>query len=94
MKISRQVMLEWSWPGLELRFLDDDWFFPHISGFCQIRCHFLTSNASGWSPFLCCKFILLTNTLANHMGVMLASMRTIVCTPVFPHRDSNSRPHH
>ena len=40
MKISRQVMLEWSWPGLELRFLDDDWFFPHISGFCQIRCHF------------------------------------------------------
>ena len=33
MKISRQVMLEWSWPGLELRFLDDDWFFPHISGF-------------------------------------------------------------
>ena len=32
--------------------------------------------------------------LANHMGVMPVSVRTIVHTPVSPRRDSNSRPHH
>ena len=38
--------------------------------------------------------VTLTDMLDNHTGVMPASVRTIVSTPVRPRRDSNSRQHH
>ena len=46
------------------------------------------------TPF--CKFTVvpLTDMLDNHTGVMPASVRTIVSTPLHPHQDSNSRPNH
>ena len=38
--------------------------------------------------------VTLTDMLDNHTGVMPASVRTIVSTPLHPHQDSNSRPNH
>ena len=71
-----------------------DWVvFPHNSGlrrFSAFCCHYPL-----WPDTApCCKFRPLTDMLANHTGVMRVSVRKIVCTPVFPRQDLNSRPHH
>ena len=81
------------WRGLEHSSLVDWVVFPHISGlhrFSAFCCHHCLRPET--TP--CCKFRLLTNTLANHTGVMLVSVRTKVYTPVCPRRDSKLCPHH
>ena len=86
-------MEHWIWLGLERNSLVDWLVFPHISGlprFGAFCCHH--RQRPDTSP--CCKFRPLTDMLANHTGVMRVSVRKIVCTPVFPRQDLNSRPHH
>ena len=69
--------------------------FPHNSGLPRFSAFFATiPHPLKPNNVHCCKFRPLTDTLANHMGVMLVSVRTIVCTPVCLRRDSNSRQHH
>ena len=93
-QITKQVMHgAWIWRGLEHSSSVDWVVFPHISGlprFGAFCCHHRLRPDT--AP--CCKFIPLTDTLANHTGVMPVSVRTIVCMPVRHRRDSNSCPHH
>ena len=93
-QIAKQVMHE----ALDLAGTWVDWVvFPHNSGlrrFSAFSCHYpLWPDAAP-----CCKFRPLTDMLANHTGVMLVSVRTIVCiyvlSSVRPRQDSNSRLHH
>ena len=60
--------------------------FPHISGFYADSVPFVypPSPQAAWSLFHTVNLDLLNSMLANHSGVMLVSMRTIVCTPVLP----------
>ena len=72
---AKQVMHE----TLDLAGTWVDWVvFPHNSGlrrFSAFCCHYpLWPDAAP-----CCKFRPLTDMLANHTGVMLVSVRTIVC---------------
>ena len=59
-------------------------FFPHISSFYADSVPFVypPSPQAAWSLFHTVNLDLLNSMLANHSGVMLVSMRTIVCTPV------------
>ena len=82
-------MDHWTRPGLE-RSSSVDWVvFPHNSGLPRFSAFFATiPHPLKPNNVHCCKFRPLTDTLANHMGVML------VCTPVCLRRDSNSRQHY
>ena len=69
-------------------------FLPHTAGLPSFRrfylCHHCLLSLTPFSVNL----VPLTDILDNQMGLMPASVRTIVRTPVSPPQDSNSRPHH
>ena len=76
----------WSW---DLRAVVD---FPHISAAAD-SVPFVLLYCLG--PVAFAQVVLTLHALANPVGShILDQRRSIVCTPVFPRRDSNSRPHH
>ena len=85
-QIDRWIILTWVWPGLEL--------CSSYSWLSQLHVHFHSPP----SPPVYDTFLHAVNLghwpLANNTGLMPVSERTIVHTPVSPHRDSNRRPHH
>ena len=68
-------MEHWIWPGLEHSSSVDCLVFPHIYAACPDSVPFVATIASGLTPFLPVNFRPLTDTLANHTGVMLHGQR-------------------
>ena len=84
-------MSTWVWPGLKPCSLVDIGVPSSYSWPAQLQAFIsLPPSPPVFDTFL---HAVNLNMLDNHTGVLPASVRTIVSTPVSPRRDSNSRPH-